>query len=456
MEVTFLGAAGTVTGSRYLVTTGERRILVDCGLFQGLKQLRLRNREPLPFDPRELDAVVLTHAHLDHSGYLPLLVRNGFRGRILCTHATAALCGIVLPDSGHLQEEEAEHANHGGYSRHAPALPLYGVRDAHRALERLHGVEWATEVGLGGGLTCRWDPAGHILGAAIVTLSDGATTTVFSGDLGRLDDPILPPPTPIRHADYVVVESTYGDRLHDDADPAAQLAGVIHRTAARGGTVLVPSFAVGRAQTLLYHLAALKRDGRIPGLPVFLDSPMAASAQRVFREHAGDLRLTPAECQAVCSVAETTETVEESRRIDRMRYPRVIVSASGMATGGRVLHHLKTLAPDEKNTILFAGYQAAGTRGDQLVRGARSVKVHGEYVPVRAEVATVANLSAHADWREILAWLGHFEQAPRRVFITHGEPVASDALRLRIEERLGWECRVPEHGETAVLGDAAV
>lgn len=456
MEITFLGAAGTVTGSKYLVTSGTRRVLVDCGLFQGLKHLRLMNREPLPFDPGELDAVVLTHAHLDHSGYLPLLVKNGFRRTVFCTHATRDLCGILLPDSGHLQEEEAGHANAHGWSRHDPALPLYGLRDAQRALDHLQGVAWGRSIDVGGGITVRFDPAGHITGAAMVTLSDGRSTTLFSGDLGRPADPLLPPPSVVRRADHLVVESTYGDRLHDPSDPADTLAEVINRTAARGGSVLIPSFAVGRAQSLLFYLARLKREGRIPDLPVFLDSPMAASAQEVFRRHRGDHRLTPEECEAVRTVARTTETPEESKRIDRMTYPRVVVSASGMATGGRVLHHLKVMAPDEKNTVLFAGYQAAGTRGAQMLSGARSVKIHGEYVPVRAEVAALENLSAHADWQEILVWLGNFERPPRATFVTHGEPVAADALRLRIEETLGWSARVPALGERVVLDGAAI
>jgi metallo-beta-lactamase family protein len=453
MEITFLGATGTVTGSKYLVTAGTRRLLVDCGLFQGLKQLRLRNREPLPFDPASLDAVLLTHAHLDHSGYLPLLVRDGFRGPVHCTPATQDLCGILLPDSGHLQEEEAEYANRHGYSKHRPALPLYTQADAERCLHSLRPIPFGQELALGGGLSAIFRPAGHILGAAMIELRADGVTTLFSGDLGRPDDPLLPPPAVPRDADYLLVESTYGDRRHERVDPLDQLEAAIKRTSARGGVVLIPAFAVGRTQTLLYLLHRLKREGRIPDLPIFVDSPMAASAIRIFQEHPEEHRLTPAECDAVCAVARAVESVEESKAIDRMRYPRVIISASGMATGGRVLHHLKAFAPDPRNTVLFVGYQAAGTRGAAMLGGAKSIKIHGQYVPVHAEVGVLENLSAHADYAEILDWLRRFGKAPGETFIVHGEPVAADALRLRIEETLGWRCRVPEYRERAVLSE---
>ena len=455
MEISFFGATGTVTGSRYLVEAGGKRILVDCGLFQGLKQLRLRNREPFPVEPSSLDAVILTHAHLDHSGYLPLLVRDGFSGPVYCTPATRELCGILLPDSGHLQEEEASYANRRGYSKHHPAAPLYTERDAIRSLDRLVAVTFGTSTELGDDLAFRFDPAGHILGAAMVTLDAGDTRILFSGDLGRVLDPLLPAPAPIERADYVIVESTYGDRSHPDLDPAAQLAEVIERTARRGGVVLIPSFAVGRAQHLLYLLHRLRSERRIPDIPIFLDSPMAGRATRLFRDVEEGQRLDDAERAAVCEVAKPVESVEESKAIDRMNYPRIIVSASGMATGGRVLHHLKVFAPDPRNTVLFAGYQAAGTRGAAMVGGARSVKIHGEYVPVRAEVAVLENMSAHADAAEIIDWLRGLRDRPRRVFVTHGEPTAADAMRHRIEEELGWDARVPEHRERVSLNPAA-
>lgn len=451
MKITFLGATGTVTGSKYLVDSGSRRVLVDCGLFQGLKQLRLRNRETFPVDPASIDAVVLTHAHLDHSGYLPLLVREGFRGPVYCTPATRDLCGILLPDSGHLQEEEAEFANRHRHSRHHPALPLYTQRDAMLCMESFRTVPFGEEIDLGGGLTARLLPAGHILGAAMVSLRDHDTMVLFSGDLGRPSDPLLPPPAVVREADYLLVESTYGDRRHPPVDPLDQLEAIIRRTSERGGVVLIPAFAVGRTQTLLYLLYRLKQQGRIPDLPIFVDSPMAASAIRIFREHPEEHGLSAAECEAVCEVARATESVEESKEIDRMRYPRVIVSASGMATGGRVLHHLKAFASDTRNTIVFVGHQAVGTRGAAMIGGTKAVKIHGHYVPVNAEVAVLDNLSAHADAGEILDWLHHFEVPPRETFIVHGEPAAADALRLRIEETLGWQVRVPEYRESATL-----
>ncbi|HET8656262.1 MAG TPA: MBL fold metallo-hydrolase [Longimicrobiaceae bacterium] len=453
MEITFLGATGTVTGSKTLVTTGSRTVLVDCGLFQGLKQLRLRNRQPFPVDPASIDAVVLTHAHLDHSGYLPLLVREGFRGPVYCTPATHDLCGILLPDSGHLQEEEAEFANRHGHSKHHPALPLYTQQDAVECLESFRAVPFGEEIDLGGDLSARLLPAGHIQGAAMALLRGDGTSILFTGDLGRPHDPLLPPPAIVREAEYLVLESTYGDRLHEAADPVEQLGSIIRRTSRRGGVVLIPAFAVGRTQMLLYLLYRLEAAGRIPGLPIFVDSPMAASAIEIFGRHPEEHRLSPAECRAVCGVARAVESVEESKAIDRMRAPRVIISASGMATGGRVLHHLKAFAPEPRNSIVFVGHQAMGTRGAAMLGGARSVKIHGQYVPVRAEVAVLDNLSAHADAAEILDWMHHFEEPPRETFLVHGEPQASDALRLRIEETLGWTVRVPEYRERVVLGD---
>mgnify|MGYP001176578228 CR=1 FL=1 len=451
MELSFLGAAGTVTGSRYLVTTPQRTVLVDCGLFQGLKQLRLRNWARFPVPPSTIDAVVLTHAHLDHSGYLPVLVRDGFEGPIYCTAATADLCRILLPDSGRIHEEDAAYANRKGFSKHRPALPLYTAEDAERALGRFVPVPHDVVHDLGGGLAFRYLTAGHILGACMVELRGPDTSILFSGDIGRPHDPILPPPTPPPDADHLVVESTYGDRVHDRTDPADVLAEAIARTTARGGIVIIPAFAVGRTQTVLYHINRLRAAGRIPEVPVFLDSPMAANATRLLHAHLGEHRLTPAQCVAVCSTAKIVNSVEESKELSRRTEPAVIISASGMATGGRVLHHLKAFAPDPRNTILLTGYQAAGTRGASIAAGADSVKIHGEYVPVRAEVVMIHGLSAHADRDEILAWLASVRTPPRRVFVTHGEPVPADALRHSIEERFGWEVTVPEHLQRVAL-----
>ncbi|WP_374361473.1 MBL fold metallo-hydrolase RNA specificity domain-containing protein [Pseudoduganella danionis] len=452
MKLKFLGATGTVTGSKYLLNTGSATILIDCGLFQGYKQLRLRNWEEFPVPPDSIDAVVLTHAHLDHSGYLPLLVREGFRGKIYCSEATYDLCKILLPDSGRLLEEEASHANRHSYSRHAPALPLYTEEDALRALDYFHPIPFGKPHQVAAGLTAQLVLGGHILGAAIVTLNDGKRTLTFSGDLGRLHDAIMVEPTLIEQTDYLVLESTYGNRSHDPADPAVLLGQTIRDTAARGGVTVIPSFAVGRAQSLLYEIHRLKQRGEIPALlPVYLNSPMAIDATALYQKHRKLHRLNQEECLAMCHAAKIVNSVEESIELNRRQMPMVIIAASGMATGGRVLHHLKAFAPNSRNTILFAGFQAGGTRGRAMLDGIDAIKIHGEYVPLRAQVSQIDNLSAHADANEILSWLGHFKQAPKQVFITHGEPDAADALRHRIEETLHWPCRVPEYKEQVEL-----
>ena len=448
----FLGGAGTVTGSKYLIEAARHRMLVDCGLFQGLKQLRLRNWAPFPVNPSSLDTVVLTHAHLDHSGYLPALVRNGYSGRILCSPATEDYCAILLPDSGYLQEKDAEYANRHGFSKHKPALPLYTLKDSERALERFSSVPFGTDHAPAAGLRMRLSRAGHILGAACIELDCEGTGVVFSGDLGRYGDPVMVDPASVRRADFLIIESTYGDRRHDPSNPEDALAEPVARTVGRGGTVVIPAFAVGRAQTLLFHLERLKASGRLANVPVFLDSPMAIDASEILCRHLDDHRLSEKQCRVSCGVATYVRSVEDSKALTANPMPKVIISASGMATGGRVLHHLKRYAPDPKTTILFAGFQAAGTRGAAMLAGADTIKVHGENVPVRAEVANLSMLSAHADTDEIVRWLRGFERAPRLTFITHGEPVASDALRRRIEEELGWTCKIPEHLEKVTLG----
>jgi metallo-beta-lactamase family protein len=452
MQITFLGATGTVTGSKYLLTSGAAKILVDCGLFQGYKQLRLRNREPLPVRPHEIDAVVLTHAHLDHSGYLPLLVKNGFSGKIHCSEATRDLCAILLPDSGHLLEEEANYANRHGFSKHSPALPLYSEADAVHSLKFLSPVKFGKRFKLGEEFSAELLPAGHILGAAIVRVTCGETTITFSGDLGRPQDLIMVPPSPVDKTDYLVVESTYGNRRHDSADPKILLAETIRETSKRGGVTIIPSFAVGRAQELLYYIHLLKEAGDIPALlPVYLNSPMAVDATRIYSTHRHDHRLTREQCEAMCRSAKIVNSVEESIALNEQRMPMVIIAASGMATGGRVLHHLKAFAPDSRNTILFAGFQAGGTRGASMIAGVDAIKIHGEYVPLRAQVKQIDNLSAHADGAEIISWLANFSAPPKRTFITHGEPPAADELRRRIEETLHWQCRVPDYFENAEL-----
>jgi metallo-beta-lactamase family protein len=451
MKLTFAGAAGTVTGSRYLLDTGERRILLDCGLFQGFKQLRLRNWTQFPVSPRRVDSVVLSHAHLDHSGYLPALVRDGFRGPIYATQATIDLCEILLKDSAHLQEEEARFANRHGFSKHETAEPLYTVADAERALRQFREVPFEREFDLGDGLKCSLLAAGHLLGAGIVQLRRRRRSLVFSGDLGRPHDSIMRAPVAVEGADTLIVESTYGDRRHAAEDGEQVIARAVCETAARGGTLLIPSFAVGRAQTVMLALHRLKRRGEIPDLPVFLDSPMAIDATGLYRKHRTMHRLTVEEVRGMCQVARLVNTPEESKRLADVRVPAVIIAASGMATGGRVLHHLKLLAPDPRNHVLFVGFQPGGTRGAHLVAGAREVKIHGEWVAVNAKVSQIDSYSAHADADEVLDWLRRFRKAPSQVYVCHGEAEAADALRLRIEDQLHWRARVPEHLEAVEL-----
>jgi metallo-beta-lactamase family protein len=452
MDLQFLGAAGTVTGSKYLLRVGDARIMVDCGLFQGFKPLRLRNWAEPPFKPSAISAVVLTHAHIDHSGYLPLLVRKGFRGRVYCSEATADLCRILLPDSARLAEEDAERANRKGYSRHHPALPLYTERDAQAALGHLVTVPFGHDFQPVDGVRVTLSPAGHILGASTVKVSDGRTIVGFSGDLGRQNDTIMRPPEPMLRADYLVVESTYGNRRHENHDPDAHLADIINRTLKRGGTVVIPAFAVGRTQTLLLAIANLKKRGRIPAAtPVFLNSPMAQDATGIYERHQREHRLDHATCEAMCRAARIVNSVEESRTLNLSREPKIIIAGSGMATGGRVIHHIAAFGPHAENAIVFAGFQAEGTRGAAMLAGAREVKIHGNYVPIRAEVAALGNLSAHADADELMAWLQTFEKPPRCTYVTHGEPSAADALRMRIKDELGWDVHVPEHLETAEL-----
>jgi metallo-beta-lactamase family protein len=456
MELTFLGATGTVTGSKYLLSydteTGTKRILIDCGLFQGLKQLRLKNWAKLPINPKDVDVVVLTHAHIDHTGYLPLFVKNGFSGKVYCTEATRDLCDILLPDSAHLQEEEADYANRRGFSKHNPALPLYTKEDAQNALELLEAVDFEQQVDLGDGLTLTFSPNGHILGSAFVRIQSKKTSIVFSGDIGRPNDILMKPPVRIKQADYLVLESTYGNRLHEQDDPRVKLAAVINRTVKRKGVVLIPVFAVGRAQELLYYIHLLKSSGAISkDIPVYLNSPMAVDATAIFNHHCGEHRLSPEQCGALSHTAHMVNSVDQSKRLNETKGPMIILSASGMASGGRVIHHLKAFAPKSNNTILFVGFQAAGTRGAAMVEGAESIKIHGEYVPVRASVELISNLSAHADYAEIINWLGGMETPPKMTFITHGEPVAADAMRLHIEEQLHWAVEVPEYLEKVTL-----
>jgi metallo-beta-lactamase family protein len=447
MRVSFFGAADTVTGSKHLVDIGGVRILLDCGMYQGFKVLRERNWAAPPFDARSIDAVVLSHAHLDHSGWLPVLVRSGFKGPVIATAATRALAEVLLMDAAHLQEEDARRANRYHYSRHAKALPLYTRADVKRSLARFQTLEPGRVHALGAARV-QLTPVGHLLGACAITLTQGAATLAFSGDLGRPDDLLMPAPQPLQRADVLLVESTYGNRIHAASDPAAALARIVRDTTHRGGSVLLPSFAVGRAQALLLLLQRLRAAGGIAAeLPIYLDSPMATEATALYRKFRRLLRVPAAEVERLCDGVRLITTPADSQRLTRSRFPGVIISASGMATGGRVLHHLKAMAPDPRHHIVFAGFQVGGSRGAHLLAGAREVKIHGEVVPVRAAVSALEGVSGHADANQILDWLRALRRPPQMSFVVHGEPDAADTLRHRIQDELRWLVRVPQLGE---------
>ena len=448
MKVHFLGAADGVTGSRHLVETEDRRILLDCGLFQGWKLHRERNWV-MPELLKDLDAVVLSHAHLDHSGWLPALVKHGFRGPIHASPATCELAQVLLLDSAHLQEEDARRANRYGYSRHEKAMPLYSRADALRALEQLVPLVPGRALKIGRS-TVRLTPVGHLLGACAVNLDDSHLSLGFSGDLGRSADLLMPPPQPPRAADVLLVEATYGNRVHPPEDSPQRLAEIVNRTVQRGGSVLMPSFAVGRAQALLLVLQRLKAAGAIPAqLPIFLDSPMAIEATALYRRFGALLRISKREVQTLCDGVRLVTTVQQSQRLAAARYPAIVISASGMATGGRVLHHLKAMAPDARHSVVLAGFQVGGTRGARLMAGERELKIHGEMVPVRAEVQQLEGFSGHADRDELLAWLRQMPKPPQQTFVVHGDPDATDSLRFALQNQLGWRAVVPALGECA-------
>ena len=482
ITLTFLGAARTVTGSKYLLDTGTSRILIDAGLFQGLKELRERNWLDLPVPAASLDAIVLTHAHLDHCGYLPRIVMQGFRGRVFCTAGTRDLCRIVLPDSGRIQEEDAANANRHSFSKHAPALPLYGEADAFRAVSLLQPVGYERPMPVAEGIEVDFLSAGHLLGSAYARVRTGGITVLFGGDLGRYDRPVLPDPVTVKEADYLLVESTYGNRVHEQDDRGEHLASVIRATAERGGKLIIPSFAIGRVEELLYWIGRLEEEKRIPVLPVFLDSPMALEALARYTERLSELdpNLAPEDrdekaphnqtahapptkrreqaaqerrVAAFCTERfRAVESSAESKNLTQSKMPSIVVSSSGMATGGRVLHHLKAALPDARNTVLLVGFQAEATRGRQLIDGAKTVKIHGQLIPVSARVDRIESMSAHADSAEILRWLGGFSAPPKTTFLVHGEPVAMDALGDSIRAKLGWNVHMPQLGEVATLG----
>ena len=445
--ITFLGGADTVTGSKYLVEHKHQQLLVDCGLFQGYKQLRLRNWSPLPVAPDQVQAVVLTHAHLDHSGYIPLLVKEGFQGRIHATPGTVDLCRILLPDSGHIQEEDAAFANRHGFSKHAPALPLYTRQDAMDSLPCFHAEhpgQWFEPIR---GWKARYLRAGHILGAASLLLEVGGRRILFSGDLGRPDDVLMNPPEPPPLADTVLIESTYGNRQHPQDRLFSELGPLLQKLAKRGGVAVVPVFAVGRAQAVLHTIAQLKAAGELPrSLPIYLDSPMAIHTTALFAKHMGEHRLSLPEVHAMDRVATMLETPDQSKALGTRHGPMVILAASGMATGGRVLHHLAQYAGDHRNMIILTGFQAPGTRGARLAAGESPIRIHGQDVAVRAEVVQIESASAHADGNQLLSWLHKMPGAPSQVYVVHGERAASDMLRERIEHEIKWRAVVPEHG----------
>jgi metallo-beta-lactamase family protein len=449
VNITFLGGTGTVTGSKYLVQHGGKQLLVDCGLFQGFKQLRLRNWNPMPLEAVDVDAVLLTHAHLDHSGYLPLLYRQGYRGRVHATPATCDLCAILLPDSGHIQEEDAAFLNRHGYTKHEPAMPLYGKHDALQSLQLLKPEREDISFSPLPGWKATFSHAGHILGAASILLEVADRRILFSGDVGRPDDLIMKAPDLPPDADTVLIESTYGNREHPKEDVLAELAPALKRVAARGGVAVVPVFAVGRAQALLHAIALLKERGEIPhGLPVFLDSPMAVHTTELLPRHPDAHRLDAKALNILKHAATMVETPEQSKALAKRHGPMVILSASGMATGGRVLHHLAHYLPDHRNMVILTGYQAPGTRGATLANGSGVVRIHGQDVAVNAEVVQLQSSSAHADAAQLVDWLRHMKNPPDQVYVVHGEPEASDALRQRLEHDLNYRAVVPEHGST--------
>ncbi len=455
-KLTFLGAAGTVTGSKYLLDLGAHRVLVDCGLFQGLKELRERNWEPLPVAASDIHAVVLTHAHLDHVGYLPRLVAQGFRGRVFCTPGTRDLCTLVLSDSARIHEEDARDANRHGYSKHHPALPLYTTENADLALTRLQPVGYNRPIPVAPGAEVEFINAGHLLGSSFARLRTEGRTILFGGDLGRYGRPVLPDPTPVEETDVLLLESTYGNRLHEPDDGGARLAQTVNATVERGGKLIVPAFAIGRVGEVIYWLDRLEEARQIPALPVFVDSPMASRALEFYASrsdeldpemHTGRRGVRAFFTQRMTMVA----SPQQSREVVASRTPSIVIAASGMATGGRVIHHLAATLSDPRNTVLFVGYQAAGTRGRLLVDGATSVRMKGQDVPVAAQIERLDSMSAHADAGEIMRWLGSFHRAPKMTYLVHGEPAALAALQARIQAERQWPVHVAAHQEQVGL-----
>lgn len=451
MKIQFLGATQTVTGSKYLLTSGKTRILIDCGLYQGYKWLRERNREPLPVKASSLDAVILTHAHIDHTGYLPVLFKEGFRGQVYCHHATKALCDILLRDAAHLQEEDARFYARHQIGKHATPQPLYDMDMAVGSLRLMKGVSFGNSFHVDD-LKITLQPVGHLLGAASVIIEGEGRRVGFSGDVGRPDDLFMFPPAPLPELDVLILESTYGNRRHPQTDPWQQLETIVNETTARGGVLAVPSFAVGRTQILLHMLTRLMEQQRIRRMPIYLDSPMAIDASEIYCEYEELHRLDQAECRNLCQATTFTRTVSESKALDEESDSHIIIAGSGMATGGRILHHMKRLLPDPKNTIMFTGFQAGGTRGANMLSGTEAIKIHGAYVPCKAHIALLDGLSGHADYAEITDWLQQSALSPNTfVYLVHGEPDAADHQRKYIEEHLPLTVKVAEYMQTITV-----
>ncbi len=450
-RIRFLGAAETVTGSKYLLTSSENNILIDCGLFQGLKELRLKNWDRFPIDPKDIKAVVLTHAHIDHSGYIPRLIKEGFTGKIFCTSATLELCRILLPDTGHIQEEEAEWSNRKHLSKHKLALPLFTKKEAEKSLEQFVPINFDETFDVAPTFRATFKYAGHILGAAMVVVETGSTKIGFSGDLGRPDDSILFPPSDLPDVDYLVAESTYGNRKHDPIKPKEDLEGVVNEALQKNGVVLIPAFAVGRTQSLMHSLSELKKEKRIPIVPMYLNSPMAINATELFQKFKSLHKLSDVQCKEMAESVQYVRSTDESKALNEKKGPMIIISASGMATGGRIIHHLKAFVSDPKTTVALAGYQAAGTRGRALQDGAKEIKIHGQYLPVRATIKSLENVSAHADYVEIIAWLTKSKINPKKMFVMHGEADAAVMMKEHLIKRFNWTCEIPKQNQEFTL-----
>lgn len=445
MRITFLGGTETVTGSKFLLETDNTRILVDCGLFQGYKWLRERNWQPLPLDIKSLDAVIVTHAHLDHSGYIPVLYKHGYRGPIYTHHATQALCQILLADSGHIQEEDARYYSKHRLGKHAHPKPLYDLETAEQSMRLFKPVEFRERVEVGD-IQFYLQPAGHILGAASIIVEAEGKRVGFSGDLGREDDVLMRPPQPLPALDLLLMESTYGDRRHETGDPEVQLAEIVNRVAAKGGVLLVPAFAVGRTQALQHLLVSLIEQGKIPKIPIYLDSPMAIKVSDIFCARSDQHRLSDEQCRRMSDLVTYTRTVDESRALTGQVFPHIIIAGSGMATGGRILHHFKRLLRESSTTVLFTGYQAGGTRGAKMLDGADTVKIHGQWMPVKANIETISGLSGHADYVELTRWLMRSDLKPKtKIQLVHGSPEALEGLRIHLQENTPFSVGVAEY-----------